>query len=335
MNTTRRRRAMPLVGLVALLALVVLASLALGARDIAPSVVLDALLAPDRSLTDHVVVHELRIPRTVIGLLSGAAFGLGGALIQGITRNPLADPGLLGVNAGASLFVVAGIAWFGAATASSFIWFALAGAAAAAAAVYTIGSIGREGATPVKLALAGAALTATLTSLLTVFLLADLETLDRFRFWTVGSLVGRGLETAAALTPFLVVGSVLAVIGARTLNALALGDDLARGLGQHIPLARAITGGAVVLLCGGGTALAGPVVFVGLAVPHAARWIAGPDYRWILTYSALLGPVLMLAADILGRLVMRPGELEVGVIVALLGAPLLIALVRRTKLAAL
>jgi iron complex transport system permease protein len=318
-----------------LLALVVLASLVLGARAIAPSVVLDALIAPDSSLPDHVVVLELRIPRTVIGLLAGAAFGVGGALIQGITRNPLADPGLLGVNAGASLFVVAGISWFGAATSFSFIWFALAGAATAAAVVYAVGSIGREGATPVKLALSGAALTAALTSLLTIFLLADLETLDRYRFWTVGSLVGRSLEAAAAVAPFLLAGIVLAAIGARTLNALALGDDLARGLGQNIPVARALTGAAVVLLCGGGTALAGPVLFVGLAVPHAARWIAGPDYRWILVYSAILGPVLMLAADIIGRLVMRPGELEVGIVVAFLGAPLLIALVRRTKLAAL
>ncbi|MFC0681179.1 FecCD family ABC transporter permease [Lysobacter korlensis] len=318
-----------------LLVLVVLASLAIGARDISPAGVFEALFAPDVSVADHVVVQELRIPRTVLGVLAGAAFGIAGALIQGITRNPLADPGLLGVNAGASLFVVIGITWFGAATALGFIWFALAGAATAAVAVYAVGSIGREGATPVKLALTGAALTAALTSLLTILLLADLETLDRFRFWTVGSLVGRGLETAAALAPFLLVGAVLAAVGAKTLNALALGDDLARGLGQNIPIARAVTGAAVVLLCGAGTALAGPVVFVGLVVPHAARWIAGPDYRWILAYSALLGPVLMLVADVLGRLVLRPGELEVGIVVAFLGAPLLIALVRRTKLAAL
>jgi iron complex transport system permease protein len=187
----------------------------------------------------------------------------------------------------------------------------------------------------VKLAVAGAALTAALTSLLTVFLLTDLETLDRYRFWTVGSLVGRGLDTGLAVAPFLLAGAILAALGARTLNALALGDDLARSLGQNIPLARAVTGVAVVLLCGGGTALVGPVLFVGLAVPHIARWIAGPDYRWILAYSALLGPALMLIADILGRLILKPGELEVGIIVAFLGAPLLIALVRRTRLAAL
>jgi iron complex transport system permease protein len=326
---------LPLAGLATLLVLIVLASLAIGARDIAPPVVLQAIFAPDTSITDHVVVLDLRVPRTVLGILAGAAFAVAGALIQGITRNPLADPGLLGVNAGASLFVVIGITWFGAATASSFIWFALVGAAGAAAAVYAVGSLGRGGATPVKLALAGAALTAALTSLLTIFLLADLETLDRYRFWTVGSLVGRGLDTALTVVPFVVVGAVLAALGSRALNALALGDDLARGLGQSIPVARALTGVAVVLLCGGGTALVGPVLFVGLAVPHIARWIAGPDYRWILAYSALLGPALMLVADILGRLVLKPGELEVGIIVAFLGAPLLIALVRRTRLAAL
>ncbi|MDQ4137756.1 MAG: iron chelate uptake ABC transporter family permease subunit, partial [Actinomycetota bacterium] len=298
-----------------LLALVVVASLALGARDISPAVVMQAIFAPDPTVTDHVVVLDLRVPRTVLGLLAGAAFGVAGALIQGITRNPLADPGLLGVNAGASLFVVIGITWFGAATAMGYIWFALAGAAAAAAVVYAVGSLGRGGATPVKLALAGAALTAALTSLLTVFLLADLETLDRYRFWTIGSLVGRDLDTAATVAPFLLAGAVLAAFGARPLNALALGDDLARGLGQNITLARAVTGVSVVLLCGGGTALVGPVLFVGLAVPHVARWIAGPDYRWILAFSALLGPALMLTADILGRLILKPGELEVGIIV--------------------
>ena len=334
-RATRRPRALPLAGLVLLLVLIVLASLAIGARDISPAVVFQALFAPDTAVTDHVVVLDLRIPRTVLGILAGAAFGVAGALIQGITRNPLADPGLLGVNAGASLFVVIGITWFGVVTALGLIWFALAGAAVAAAIVYAVGSLGRGGATPVKLALAGAALTAALTSLLTVFLLADLETLDRYRFWTIGSLVGRGLDTAAAVAPFLALGGLLALLGARTLNALALGDDLARGLGQNIPVARALTGAAVVLLCGGGTALVGPVLFVGLAVPHIARWIAGPDYRWILAYSALLGPALMLVADILGRLVLKPGELEVGIIVAFLGAPVLIALVRRTRLAAL
>jgi iron complex transport system permease protein len=326
---------LPLAGLAILLVLIALGSLAIGARDIAPGVVVQAIFAPDTSITDHVVVLDLRVPRTVLGILAGAAFGIAGALIQGITRNPLADPGLLGVNAGASLFVVIGITWFGATTALGFIWFALAGAAVAAAAVYAVGSLGREGATPVKLALAGAALTAALTSLLTVFLLSDLETLDRYRFWTVGSLVGRGLDTAATVAPFLALGGVLAVFGARTLNAHAHGYHLARGLGQNIPLARALTGTAVVLLCGGGTALVGPVLFVGLAVPHIARWIAGPDYRWILAYSAVLGPALMLIADIVGRLVLRPGELEVGIVVAFLGAPLLIALVRRTRLAAL
>ena len=327
----RRRQLAGLLVAVLLLVLAVAASLVVGSREIPLGTVLDALLRPDLTVTDHTVVLDLRVPRTAIGLLAGLALGLAGALMQGITRNPLADPGLLGVNAGASLFVVAGIAWFGVTSALGYVWFAFAGAAVATVIVYLIGSLGRDGATPIKLALAGTALTAAFTSLITIVLLSDGGAFDRYRFWAAGSLVSRDLDSTLPLVPFVLAGVALAVAAGRMLNALALGDDLARGLGQNLVTARILCGVAVVLLCGSATAMAGPIVFVGLAVPHLARWFTGPDYRWILVFSALLGPTLLLAADVLGRVIARPGEIEAGLVVAFLGAPVLIALVRRAN----
>jgi iron complex transport system permease protein len=335
LRVPRRRQLTGLAIAVLLLVLAVVASLTIGSRAIPLGTVVDALLRPDLGLTDHTVVLDLRVPRTVIGLLAGLALGLAGALMQGITRNPLADPGLLGVNAGASLFVVAGIAWFGVTSALGYVWFAFAGAFTAAVIVYVIGSLGREGATPVKLALAGTALTASFTSLITIVLLSDPGAFDKYRFWQAGSLVARSLDSAAQLAPFIAAGAVLCLLAGRMLNALALGDDLARGLGQNLVAARVVCAVAVVLLCGSATAMAGPIVFVGLAVPHIARRFTGPDYRWILLYSAMLGPVLLLAADVLGRLLGGAGEIEAGLVVAFLGAPMLIALVRRVKLAGL
>jgi iron complex transport system permease protein len=310
-------------------------SLAIGSRAILPSAVLDALFSPTDGNIDQMVVRDLRVPRTVIGLLAGAALGMAGTVMQGVTRNPLADPGLLGVNAGASLFVVLGISVLGVTQPGGFVWFAFAGAAAATAAVYAIGSSGRGGATPIKLALSGAALTAVLTSIITLVLITDLDTLNLYRFWAVGSLVGRDLGTAAVVLPFLAVGAALALATTRSLNVLALGDDVARGLGQNLAHARATSALAIVLLCGAATALSGPLVFVGLVVPHLARRFSGSDYRWVLAYSVVLGPILLVAADIVGRLVAPPGELEAGLVVAFLGAPVLIAFARRSTVRAL
>jgi len=313
----------------------VLLSLTIGSRAINPADVFGAVFAPDTSNTDHMVVRDLRVPRTVVGLLAGLALGLAGTIMQGVTRNPLADPGLLGVNAGASLFVVVGITFFGATQPEAFVWFAFAGAAAATAAVYAIGASGSGGATPIKLALSGAALTAALTSLITLLLITNLDTLQLYRFWAVGSLVGRDLGTAAVVLPFLLLGGVLAFVTSRSLNVLSLGDDVARGLGQSLVRARVTSALAIVLLCGAATALAGPLVFVGLVVPHVARRLVGSDYRWILAYSVLLGPILLVCADIVGRLVVPPGELEAGLVVALLGAPVLIAFARSSTVKSL
>jgi iron complex transport system permease protein len=320
---------------VAVLLAVALASVAYGSKPMAIGTAWDALWSYDPSVDDHVIVRSLRLPRTAMGLLVGAALGLAGAVMQGLTRNPLADPGILGVEAGASLAVVVGIHAAGLTTFGAYVWLAFAGAAVASVAVYVLGSLGRGGATPVKLALAGAALSALLGSLTTAVLLTDVATLDQFRFWVVGSLAGRGADVAAGVAPFVAVGALLAFGSARALDTLALGDDVARSLGQRVGLARATAALAVVVLAGAATAAAGPIGFVGLTVPHVARAVCGPDHRWLLPWSAVLAPTLLLAADVLGRLVARPAEVQVGILTAVLGAPFFIALVRRRKLAEL
>ncbi len=332
---TRTTRALGLLVALGVLALVTLCSIAFGTKPIAFGTVLEALTEHDDAINDHLIITSLRIPRTVMGILVGMALGLAGAMMQGLTRNPLADPGILGIEAGAALAVVIGIYVFGIATLYGYVWFAFAGAGLAAVVVYVLGSAGREGATPVKLALAGAALTAFLYSLTTAILLLDVATYDQYRFWVVGALAGRDTDVVIAVAPFIVVGVLLALCCGRLLNALSLGDDVARSLGQRVGLTRVYVFGASIVLAGAATAAAGPIGFIGLTVPHIARAITGPDYRWILPYSAVLAPILLLGADIVGRVIARPGEIQVGIMTALLGAPVFIALVRRRKLAQL
>lgn len=326
-----RRLVVGLVVLVVALAAVCALSLAVGANALPLSVVMDALTSYDPTNPDHLVVIEKRVPRTLVGLVAGAALGAAGTLMQGLTRNPLADPGLLGISAGASLFVVGAISFFGVSQVGGYVWFAFVGAAVAASIVYGVASVGREGATPVKLALAGAAVTAALTSVVTAVLLVDRAALDLMRFWQVGSLAARGSAVAWQVLPFVVVGLVLALALGRSLNGLALGDDVARGLGQDVTRTRVVAGVAIVLLCGAATAAVGPVAFVGLVVPHVARYVVGLDYRWVLPYAAVAAPVLLIGCDVIGRVVARPGELQAGVVTAVVGAPLFIALVRRGK----
>ncbi|HEY0239857.1 MAG TPA: iron chelate uptake ABC transporter family permease subunit [Friedmanniella sp.] len=315
--------------------LLCLASLAIGARSVPTATVLDALTHDDPTSTDQLVVVTSRLPRTVLGLLVGAALGLAGCAMQGVTRNPLADPGILGVNGGAALAIVLGISVLGVTNASGYVWFALVGAAVASVLVYAVAALGREGATPVKLALAGAALTSFFGAITTALLLGDRQAFDQFRFWQVGSLNGRDLGVTVQVLPFLVIGGVLALVLGRSLNTLALGDDVARGLGARVGLIRAATAVSVVLLCGAATAAAGPVGFVGLTIPHVARALVGTDYRRILPTSMLLGPILLLAADVVGRVIARPAEVQVAIVTALLGAPVFVVLVRRHRLAGL
>ncbi|HEY8523811.1 MAG TPA: iron chelate uptake ABC transporter family permease subunit [Acidimicrobiales bacterium] len=327
-------RAGGLVVALAVLVLVAGCSLAFGSKPIPLRTVIEALFDFDGS-NDHLIVRSLRGPRTIVGLSVGAALGLSGALMQGLTRNPLADPGILGITPGAALAVVIAIRWVGIGSVTGYMWFALVGAALASLVVYVLGSLGRGGATPVKLALAGAALSAMFAALTQAILLTDIATLDQFRFWIVGSLAGRDGAIAAQVAPFLIVGAIVALGSCRALNTLALGDDVARSLGQRVGVTRVVVATALVLLCGGATAAAGPIVFVGLTVPHVARAICGPDYRWILPWSAVLAPILLVGSDVVGRVVARPGELQVGIVTALLGAPFFIALVRRRRLASL
>jgi iron complex transport system permease protein len=326
-------RAAGLLLAVAALLLVCLISLAVGARAIDPAAVWGLLLHDDGSEAAF-VVRDLRIPRTVLGVLAGVALGLAGALMQALTRNPLADPGLLGVEIGASTAVVAAISFLGITTAGGYVWFALAGAAATSVAVYLLGSAGRAAA-PERMVLAGAAISAALGAFVAAVLLLDTHAFDRFRFWAIGSLAGRDLAVAAEVGPFVLIGVVIAVALAGPLNALALGDDTGRALGARIGTTRAAGALAVALLCGAATAAVGPIGFVGLTVPHVARMMAGPDHRWVLPYSAVLAPVLVVGADVVGRVVVAPGELEVGIVMAFVGAPVFIALCRRRRIAQL
>ena len=326
----RRNQSAWLLAAVVVLVLGTAASLAIGARGLAPDILWQALTRFDPANGDHAVV-DARIPRTVLGLLTGAALGLAGAAMQGVARNPLADPGILGVNAGAALAVVTGIYVFGISSLTGYIWFAFIGAAAAAAVVYLIASLGRDGATPVKLALAGAALSAGLFSLMNVILVSSQDTLDRFRFWQVGGIAGRDWSVVLPGLPFLVLGAGIVLATGRILNSLALGDDIARGLGQRVGVVRGVAALGIVLLCGSATALAGPIGFVGLVIPHAVRFLTGPDYRWILPLSMVLAPALLLAADVAGRVILLPGEVPAGIMTALVGAPVFVWLVRRGK----
>jgi iron complex transport system permease protein len=325
----RSKNAKLLFGLliaVAVLVLVVLASLTIGARPVPPGTVLDALFHYTGT-DDQLVVRGLRVPRTLLGLAVGMALGMAGALMQALTRNPLADPGILGVNAGAAAAIVIAIGLFGPTGPREYVWPAFLGAALASVAVYLLGSRGRSGATPVRLALAGTALTAALTALVQFMVISNAQVFASYRFSQVGSLVGRPLGVLADVGPFIVLGVLVALGLSRSLNVIALG--------AHIGRTRVLGAVSITLLCGAATAAAGPIVFIGLAMPHVARAITGPDQRWLLPYAMVLSPILLLGADIIGRIALPSGEREVGLVTAFLGAPVFIALARKRRIAQL
>ncbi|WP_398859111.1 FecCD family ABC transporter permease [Streptomyces chengmaiensis] len=330
-RTAAALRGAGLLAALGALVLVGLLSVWVGTRGIPFTATWSALWNPDGSETS-VIIHDYRIPRTLLGLLVGMALGLSGALMQALTRNPLADPGLLGISLGASAGVVVAIAFLGVGALLGYVWFAFLGAAVASAAVYLLGSSGRKLATPERLVVAGAAVTAVLYAFNSTVLLLFPQAFDKFRFWTVGSLAGRYFDVVYVILPFTAVGLLIALGLAPSLNALAMGDQVGRALGLNVGRTRVLGAVAVMLLCGSATAAAGPIGFVGLAVPHVARFVAGPDQRWVLAYSMLLAPVLLLGADVLGRVLGAPGEIQVGIVTAFLGAPLFIALCRRRKL---
>jgi iron complex transport system permease protein len=336
-SSLRTRRVVGLLLLAVALALVVLSSLAVGARPLTFGQVWSAILPPygDSVADADLIVRELRLPRTALAMVTGMALGMAGALIQGHTRNPLADPGILGVSAGAACAVVLAIAFLGVTSVSGYVWFALGGAFVTSVAVFALSSLGGREVSPVSLVLGGAAAAAFLSSVTSAVVLLDQTTLDSFRFWVVGSVAGRGMDVLVALLPVFAVGFLLAVSSAPGLNLLNLGEDVARSLGTSIAVNRAAGIAGITLLAGAATAACGPIGFVGLVVPHAARALTGPDYRWILPYSAVVGAILLIVCDVVGRVMTRPGELQAGIVLALVGGPVFIALVRGRKLVTL
>ena len=325
------RRCLAALALLTVLAVVAaLCSIAFGSRIMGFEEIVGGLTG-SRSDIGALVVAE-RVPRTVVALVAGAALGVSGALMQAVTRNPIADPGILGVNTGASLAILIGVAFLGISGASQFLWFALIGAAVTAVLVYTIGSLGPGGPTPVKLALAGVATSAALSCVISAVMLPLAQGLDDYRFWQMGSL-GRGTwSSLTTIAPFLAVATLLAVLVAGPLNSLALGEEMAIGLGVNVTRTRLAAAGAGVLLCSAVTAVVGPIGFVGLMVPHTVRMLCGPDHRWLLPLSALCGADLLTLSDVLGRIVSRPSAaLPVAVVTAFVGAPILIMIARGAK----
>lgn len=310
-----------------------LLSVTFGARDVGWADIAAALRGQVDTIAQAAVAS--RIPRTVLAGLAGAALGLAGGVMQGLTRNPLADPGILGVNAGAALAVVIGLAWFGIDTAGLYIGTAVLGAGIAAVSVYVIASLGPGGPTPLKLALSGAATTAALSSLTTAVILPRGDIAGLAQSWLVGGVGGATPDRIVPVLPCLAVGFVLSLASARRLNLLALGDDAASGLGENVMAARIMAAIGAILLAGAATAACGPIGFVGLVVPHLCRLVFGVDYRWILPFSALGGAILLTLADVAGRLVARPAELDVGIVTAFIGAPVFIWIVRRRRVSAL
>lgn len=328
-----RRRVVGVTALTVILVVAAALSVTFGARDVSLADVWNGLAGSTDTASAAAV--STRVPRTLLALLVGAALAVSGAVLQGATRNPLADPQILGINGGAALAIVTGIAFFGLSSATSYVWVGMVGAGAAAVLVYAIGSLGRGGATPLRLALAGAVTAVAFSSLTSAILLPRTDVMNVFRFWQVGGVGGATPQTILQVLPFLLAGLVICLASASALNTLALGDELAAGLGARVRTARLVSSGGAVILCGAATAVAGPIGFVGLVVPHMIRLVVGVDHRWLLPVSALGGAVLLTLADVVGRVVARPEEIEVGIVTALLGAPFFIALVRRQKMRAL
>lgn len=323
-----------LVIAIILLIVSIVSSLMLGARVVSYQELMDGLFYTNQDSYGANVVRK-RISRTVFSLCCGVALGIAGVLMQAVTRNPLSDPSILGVNTGATLFVVIGITLFNITTAGEYIWLALIGASITAVFVFGIGSMGRGGATPIKLLLAGAATSAALSSLVTAIIIPSAYAQDQFRFWQVGSVGSGNWDSIKIFLPFLIVGLLIAFISAPALNALALGDDVATSLGVRPGILRAFAIIAGVVLCGAATALAGPIGFIGLLATHAMRFVIGPDLRFLIPMSALAGAIILTFSDVVGRLIASPGELEVGILTAFIGAPILIILAKKSKVRSL
>jgi iron complex transport system permease protein len=313
--------------------LIALISLRIGSRPVTTRVVWDAIFHFDPTSYDQTVVRSLRLPRTIIAIGVGGALAVAGATMQAVTRNPLAEPSILGVSSGASFALVLAIFYGGLTQPYQYVWFSFMGALAASVLVFVISGMGRDGATPVKLALAGVVVSSLLSAWTSALLLLDEETYDVVRFWLAGSVVGRDLTTFWTVSPFLIGGAVICLFLGHQLNVLNLGDDAARGLGMQTGRTRIVCSILVVFITGAAISTAGPIGFLGLAVPHMVRSVIGPDYRWVLPYSMIWGAIFLTGADVIGRVVVRPSELEVGIVTAVIGAPFLIYLARQRSVA--
>lgn len=328
--TVRFRRFTMLTGAVIVLVVVATASLFIGSNSIPPSDILAVLSNPDDSLASRVVFQQ-RLPRLILVVIVGAALGVAGALMQALTRNPLADPGILGVNAGASLAIVTSVAIFGFTSIFFYMWFGLLGAALAALAVAILGGVGRKNSSPAHLALAGVAISMAISSIVQVVILTNQDAFNEFRFWASGSVENRGYPIITAVLPLVILGLLLAMWAAPSLNAIALSDEVGRGLGVNLTRTRVIVALAVTVLAGSATAAVGPILFLGLGVPHLARILFGANQMWVIPVSAVTAPVIMLAADLIARTIVAPHEIQTGIVTALIGGPVFVALLRSSK----
>ncbi|KST65984.1 FecCD family ABC transporter permease [Mastigocoleus testarum] len=323
-------RPQPLIGLIlgffVLLACLFI-SVSYGAADISWQNIYESLVSFDGS-REHLIIRTVRLPRSLLAIIVGAAISTAGAIMQGITRNPLADPGILGVNAGAVFAVVTAIFLFGSSSPNFYVWCAFAGAGITATIVYFLASLGRSGITPLNLTIAGAAISAFLTSLTTGVLIISQRTLDEIRFWLAGSLAGADRSLILQILPYVCLGMILTLIISRQITILSLGEDVAKGLGQQTAWVKIVAAVCILLLSGSAIAVAGAIGFIGLVVPHIVRFLVGVDYRWILPYSAVFGAILLLVSDIAARLVIQPQEIPVGIMTALVGAPFFIYLAK-------
>ena len=333
--TARGRTTVLIVATAATLAITAVLALGLGSHPVAPGTVVSALLDYDPANNDHLIVVQSRLPRVVLAVVVGAALGLAGALMQSVTRNPLADPGILGVNAGASLLVVIAIGYLGVSSISGYVLFGFLGAACAAVLVYLLGTARGSAATPVRIALAGTAVSIVIGALTQMVLISNEAAFNSFRYWAIGSLQGRGFDVILTVLPYIAVGTAIALLLAAPLNAITLGEEVAASLGTRIALTRAGAAVSVVLLAGAATAAAGPIGFIGLGAAHIARFATGNEHRRLLPASLVLGATLLLVADTAGRALVAPAELQTGIAAALFGGPLFVALVRSRRVASL
>jgi iron complex transport system permease protein len=303
-------------------------SIIFGLTKITPQMVIESF-TNFNGTNEHIIIQDTRIPRALIAAAVGSSLAVAGTIMQGLTSNPLASPSIFGINAGASFFVVLGVSFLGITSLNLFTWLAFLGAAIAAVIVYLLGSLGSDGLTPIKLTLAGAAIAALFSSLTQGMLTLNEQALDQVLFWLAGSVQGRDLEILTSVIPYLIVGWVCSLFIGSKMNVLTMGEDVAKGLGQRTLLVKIFGAIIIVLLAGGAVAVAGPIGFIGIIIPHVTRWLVGFDYRWVIPYSAILGAMLLLLADIGARYIIMPAEVPVGVMTAFIGAPFFIYIARR------